>query len=458
MYSKYIIVPTLSEASSQIYNKLNEALLNGRMRCVSLIQHDPHCVAAGGLSLDSLDLTEPPRKDHMSLSRDSGLTLSDCQLFISESPVSSDESALVNSSASSVSYDKSVSKDDKTTSSGNKSYVRVYTGWEERSNVYMTGSPSRAAAAELGFREEKNGCPNPNFQRQDWLRAHLKRTPRTKLEENEQQRKGGFDDKDVYDRDYPRRDSIKENLENCKNATTLYRRSPLEKSRGQRVYGDFLERNILDIAERVKTSKDEDAILELKKVDHFAGFKKLKSEQYLRTSRSEPLKKKIVSASSTSDLYEFKKVQSEFHGKDKDENKRYSYEKQSECSGIYGNREDDTEIYRATRERSEIYTFQKREAVYSAKGEERDETRENGGDSSEWPVDPPPPLPPRLRHLPPVHMNLEDRHKIAGRSRSLPPVPPPPYRPPPQPRVPVIARHIQRYKCRSQFIDDESYV
>lgn len=69
-----------------------------------------------------------------------------------------------------------------------------------------------------------------------------------------------------------------------------------------------------------------------------------------------------------------------------------------------------------------------------------------------WP-ETPPPLPPRLRHLPPVHMNFEERHKIAGRSRSLPP--PPPYRPPPQPRGPISSRHL-RYS--RSIVDDESYV
>ncbi|XP_058804971.1 uncharacterized protein LOC131672055 [Phymastichus coffea] len=53
--------------------------LFGEERSDSGAEESTDSLHSGGLSLDSLDLTEPPRKDHMSLSRDSGLTLSDCQ-------------------------------------------------------------------------------------------------------------------------------------------------------------------------------------------------------------------------------------------------------------------------------------------------------------------------------------------------------------------------------------------
>ncbi|XP_023245450.1 rho GTPase-activating protein 20-like [Copidosoma floridanum] len=47
-----------------------------------------------GISLDNLQLTEPPSKDYMSLSRDSGLTLSDGEIVGPESLVSSEDSAV----------------------------------------------------------------------------------------------------------------------------------------------------------------------------------------------------------------------------------------------------------------------------------------------------------------------------------------------------------------------------
>lgn len=171
--------------------------------------------AAGGLSLDSLDLTEPPRKDQMSLSRDSGLTLSDCQLFIPESPIGSEDSA-VNASSSSRDFDKSLSKETDKTTSNKSAYSngRIYFNWEDRVN----GCLHLQNGLDLSFREDKNGIvgyPNPNFQRQDWLRAQLKRMPR-KFDEEQQQ-------KDIYGRKYlnGRQDAIKENVENCKEV--LYR-------------------------------------------------------------------------------------------------------------------------------------------------------------------------------------------------------------------------------------------
>ncbi|RLU19003.1 hypothetical protein DMN91_009361, partial [Ooceraea biroi] len=162
-----------------------------------------------------LDLTEAPRRDPMSLSRNSGLTLSDCQLFIPESPVGSEDSAPNASSSSNYREDKPLAKEDKISS---KSYVSVYRcGWEERLNGYTSGNHTHANGAEHSFREEKSnaGYPNPNFQRQDWLRAQLKRTSRTnKLDEHEH-RKERFGDKDIYETEYLRQD-MKENVENCK--------------------------------------------------------------------------------------------------------------------------------------------------------------------------------------------------------------------------------------------------
>lgn len=371
----------------------------------------------------------------MSLSRDSGLTLSDCQLFIPESPVGSEDSAV---NAPSSSFDKPLTKEEKP---NNRSYIRVYGGWEERMNGYTSGN-LQSNNTEHNFRDEKaNVCyPNPNFQRQDWLRAQLKRTPRTKLEEHEH-RKERFDDKDIYSREYLRQDSMKENVENCKD---IYRSSQLDTNRDLR--SDYDRSSQQDIrTERVSIHNSEQNLTsetpitndryELKK-ERFSEFKKVKSEVF--GNRESPISQN-GSYHSSSDLYEFKKAKNELYAnKESTRNERYESD-----NNIYGNRDRTNEIYG---EMEDMYPFQHAKAIDLYSEEEEEEER------TIWP-DTPPPLPPRLRHLPPVHMNLEDRHKVAGRSRSLPP--PPPYRPPPQPRAPISKRHLRYGRS---VIDDESYV
>ncbi|XP_046492740.1 rho GTPase-activating protein 20 isoform X3 [Neodiprion pinetum] len=407
--------------------------LLGEERSDSGAEESTDSLHSGGLSLDSLDLTEPPRKDHMSLSRDSGLTLSDCQLFIPESPVGSEDSTV---NASTSSFDKTVIKEDKSS----KSYVRVYSGWEERMNGYASGNQSNVSQ---NFREDKgNAHPNPNFQRQDWLRAQLKRTPRTKLEEQEQ-RKERFEDKDIYRRDFMRQDSMKENVENCKDMF----RSQMDLAQEMRVEYDRLsqqeactERVSIHDSEQDLNSRDSPLSADRYdfKKDHFADFKKVKSEAYI--NRESPVSQN-GSYHSGSDLYEFKKVKSEIYVNKESRSEHYEYNKSE--NNIYGNRETINDIYTA-REQGDLYSFKQAEAI-DIYGDEDDGERT-------WP-DTPPPLPPRLRHLPPVHMSLDDRHKIASRSRSLPP--PPPYRPPPQPRAPITTRHLGYPRS---IVDDESYV
>lgn len=358
-------------------------------------------VAAGGLSLDSLDLTEPPRKDHMSLSRDSGLTLSDCQLFIPESPVGSEDSAV---NASSTNFDKTV-KDEK---SANKTYIRVYGGWDERG--YPVSSLQNSIDTGVSC------YPNPNFQRQDWLRAQLKRTPRSKLEENDP-RKERFDEKDIYSQEYQ---SSQVNL-------------------SQDIRMDY-ERNLqIDACtDRVLVLNAENDTSLLGNRYDFSDYKKVKSEIY--ANRESPISQNS-SLHSNSDIYEFRKDRDFITVKKEALTNRYDCDK---SENIYGNRENLSDTYNA-RERKEIYTFKQSDAV--------NYVMENDDGKSIW-SDTPPPLPPRLKHLPPVHMSFEDRHKIAGRSRSLPP-PPPPYRPPPQPRATVTIRNLGYSRSVN---DDESYV
>lgn len=373
----------------------------------------------------------------MSLSRDSGLTLSDCQLSIPESPVGSEDSAV---NASTSSFDKSMIKEEKSS----KNYVRVYGGWEERISGYGGGGAGTNQGINQNFRGDDKGnnvFSNPNFQRQDWLRAQLKRTPRTKLEEQEQ-RKERFEDKDIYRREFIRQDSMKENVENCKDIF----RSQMDLT--QEMRAEYDRRAQQDsCTERVSIHNSEQDIsrdsplsadrYDFKK-DHFGDFKKVKSEAYIN-NRESPVSQN-GSYHSGGDLYEFKKVKSEIYVNKENWSEHYEYNKSE--SNIYGNRETINDIYTA-REQNDLYPFKQAEAI--------DHYGDNDAERT-WP-DTPPPLPPRLRHLPPVHMSLDDRHKVASRSRSLPP--PPPYRPPPQPRAPITTRHLGYPRS---IVDDESYV
>ncbi|KAK7871085.1 hypothetical protein R5R35_010449 [Gryllus longicercus] len=176
-------------------------------------------------SIDSLEreLLEPghlppPRKDKMSLSRDSGLTMSDSQLYTPDEEESSSSSsagsgrglypppqasqplsstgnlsgqpqtyelhphAKVTSSYSvpNSGYDPSNGLGN---SSGPREYVRVYGGWEERvadccreDSVYAR--PSRLLQQAQQQQQQNQQQPlNPNFQREHWFRqrSHLKR-------------------------------------------------------------------------------------------------------------------------------------------------------------------------------------------------------------------------------------------------------------------------------------------
>lgn len=174
---------------------------------------------SGGLrrddsSIDSLEreLLEPcppPRKDKMSLSRDSGLTMSDSQLYTPDEEESGSTSsgsgrALFPPTQQHSCYD--IHTHTKVTSSYSvpaatstptsrpvpesqpvinsapaREYVRVYGGWEERVQECCSRSPwsedSIYARPAQQSGSNQTGIINPNFQRQDWFRqrSHLKR-------------------------------------------------------------------------------------------------------------------------------------------------------------------------------------------------------------------------------------------------------------------------------------------
>ncbi|XP_025269720.1 uncharacterized protein LOC105254643 isoform X1 [Camponotus floridanus] len=452
-------IPTITEMLIRHCEDLFGAgvtqLLGEDTRSDSGAEESTDSLHSGGISLDSLDLTEAPRRDPMSLSRDSGLTLSDCQLFIPESPVGSEDSAP--NASSSSNYDKPLAKEEK---SNNKSYVPVYRcGWEERLNGYASSSHNHTNSTEHNFREEKaNACysnpPQSNFQRQDWLRAQLKRTPRTnKLDEHEH-RKERFSDKDIYDREYLRQDAMKENVENCKT----YRSRQLNVTYDilPEDYDSKSSQQDIRSAERVSihdseqdltrgsdTLRSDNDRYEFKKKECFNEFKKVKSSEVQYVSLESPMAEKERRRQVRDcELYE-----------DYVRTKAIYIEALKYCKSKETNGESDGKInYCEDRSRSsEVYVTADTNDSYKSviiDNLSEDEQEER----TSWP-DTPPPLPPRLRHLPPVHMNLEDRHKVAGRSRSLPP--PPPYRPPPQPRAPITTRHLGFARS---VVDDESYV
>lgn len=385
-------------------------------------------IAAGGLSLDSLELTKPPHKDNISLSRDSGLTLSDCQLFIAESPIGSEESAV---NTNSINIDKII-KDKK---SINKTYLRVNGSWEENVNSYAVSNLQNTIDT---FYDKGAHYSNPNFQRQDWIRAQLKRTPRTRVEENEDH-KNHFVDKDIFAQEY------QEIKENHKIKKELYRSSQVDISQNIQI-DDERNYQSKDCRNRVLVRNPENHLVstslptnrfELNKVN-LSDYKKVKSEIYV--NRETPVS--LNSSHHSGYIYEVKKGRKEMHPNEEIPNNSYECDK---SANIYANHTNSNNIY-GTREREEIYAFKRSDLNnYDA---------ENQHTNSIW-FDVPPPLPPRLKHLPPVHMSFEDRYKCTGRSRILPPPSPPPYRPPPEPRAPIATMHIGRFRSAN---NDESYV
>ncbi|XP_018397234.1 PREDICTED: rho GTPase-activating protein 20-like [Cyphomyrmex costatus] len=441
-------IPTITEMlirhCEDLFGTNVTQLLGEDTRSDSGAEESTDSLHSGGISLDSLELTEAPQRDPMSLSRDSGLTLSDCQLFIPESPVGSEDSAP--NASSSTNYDKSFAKEEM---SNNKTYMSVYRcGWEDRLNSYGSSNHNHMNNTEHNFREEKtNGCyPNPsqssNFQRQDWLRAQLKRTPRTnKLDEHEH-RKERFSDKDTYDRDYLRQDTMKENVENCK---TYRRQLNVSYDILTEDYNNKSLQQDIRSAERVSIHDSEQDLTGGGDTPRSGSdcyeFKKVKSSEVQYVSLESPMSEKERRRQARDrELYDdFVRVKAIYM-------EALKYCKSKENGESNGKITYCDEMSRST----EVYgTTDVNNSYKSVIDLSEDEQEER---TTLWP-DTPPPLPPRLRHLPPVHMNLEDRHKVTGRSRSLPP--PPPYRPPPQPRAPITTRHLGFGRS---IVDDESYV
>ncbi|XP_034244424.1 uncharacterized protein LOC117647050 isoform X2 [Thrips palmi] len=162
---------------------------------------------SGGLdSLEHLEPCPPPRKDKMSLSRDSGLTMSDSQLFTPDEEESGSTSSSGSGRVSGRASRPMRFKVATTTPpagttpgappaavpapSGCRQYVRVYGGWEERRaggpGLYSMCSSPRTAqlpsatstntggspmASPMASPSATSTCPAASpFKREDWFR------------------------------------------------------------------------------------------------------------------------------------------------------------------------------------------------------------------------------------------------------------------------------------------------
>ncbi|KAK6627872.1 hypothetical protein RUM44_010352 [Polyplax serrata] len=210
--------PCMTPAGSKAVPALVEALVT---HCEVIIgPHVPHLLGdpperpqdsgaeesdslhSGGLrrddsSIDSLEreLLDPPRKDKMSLSRDSGLTMSDSQLYTPDEEESTSSSSCgsgrgVYSSTTTPTHNANFHAHNKVspsysvpggnsnlgpsalTATSNREYVRVYGGWEERVQDCCRNRSNSIYAQAV-----RSGVINSNFQRQDWFRqrSQLKR-------------------------------------------------------------------------------------------------------------------------------------------------------------------------------------------------------------------------------------------------------------------------------------------
>ncbi|KAE8740045.1 hypothetical protein FOCC_FOCC014451 [Frankliniella occidentalis] len=139
----------------------------------------------------------PPRKDKMSLSRDSGLTMSDSQLFTPDEEESGSTSSsgsgrpanrykLSVTAASSPGQGGVPGQGGSAPASGCRQYVRVYGGWEERrAGLYSacssprtqqlpsatsTGTGGASPTSPTGSASTPTGAGPSPFKREDWFR------------------------------------------------------------------------------------------------------------------------------------------------------------------------------------------------------------------------------------------------------------------------------------------------
>ncbi|RZF48325.1 hypothetical protein LSTR_LSTR010288 [Laodelphax striatellus] len=424
-------------------------------------------------SIDSLECSPPPRKDKMSLSRDSGLTMSDSQLYTPDEEESG--------STSSSGYDPAFDPHSKVTPSLSVpgEYVRVYGGWEERLN--------------------------PNFSRQAWFRQRSRRLSSAPNSNSKQD-------------DAVRRSASEESLLDSAPPPTPPRRNRPEIGGGNSTLKCQLISPIRQSNDESKSKFPED------KFGRHPPLRKVTAVHCEVVDVSTPYKENALH------LYSVNADPSSYATYDKNNfgspripaEQIYSSPQACEqkyvrsraavepqySSPISGRVQRLTESYSSPRlhdsprlsdqshDSPKLSARESCEYYYSTQNDGSEEMENGGGggeceDSSTLSDDDCTPhvsrsnsrgneVTPKLRHLPPVHVadsatthvvtrgrlkRKEERAAHAHRSRSLPP--PPPYRPPPPAsnrRAPITSYYLgdcsqsQRYVVTTSFLDEESYV
>uniref|UniRef100_A0A1B6DL33 Rho-GAP domain-containing protein n=1 Tax=Clastoptera arizonana TaxID=38151 RepID=A0A1B6DL33_9HEMI len=455
-------------------------------------------------SIDSLECSPPPRKDKMSLSRDSGLTMSDSQLYTPDEEESG--------STSSSGYDPAFDPHSKVTPSLSVpgEYVRVYGGWEERLN--------------------------PNFSRQAWFRQRSRRlssiTPSSKTEEAVRR---SASEESLLDNNPPptppRRSKPEIILDVPKTIPEISPRKSCEflKSCDQNgKCGDNINKDNFD-SYKTEASKKSREVAEdkfgrhppLRKVTavhceivsdpssriHYKennhnsiyginGVKKLSlSSAELNYNTQKSLDQNYVSIIASDLDYSPQRNQDNFGSPRSVEQNSFNssringnYNHSSRSNDLNSSQVSDPSYSSPKISDTGVIGFGAGDYYYAAAV--REDTEEVRGsecdDSSTLSDDDCTPhvsrsnsrgneVTTKLRHLPPVHVDTcfvrgrlkRKEEKAAHRSRSLPP--PPPYRPPPPAntqnrRAPITSYYLgdcsqsQKYVVTRTFMDEESYV
>uniref|UniRef100_A0A1B6K974 Rho-GAP domain-containing protein n=1 Tax=Graphocephala atropunctata TaxID=36148 RepID=A0A1B6K974_9HEMI len=455
-------------------------------------------------SIDSLECSPPPRKDKISLSRDSGLTMSDSQLYTPDEE---------ESGSSSSGYDPAFDSHTKVTSSLSvpAEYVRVYGGWEERLN--------------------------PNFQRQAWFRQRSRRlsslTPTTKIEEVVRRSASEESLLDSPPPPTPPRRSkpeiipevpsprkpaepvkctemngkcgdvimTKDRTDNNYKTELIIKGSPREQSLmyAEDKFGRHPPLRKVT-AVHCEVISDQTSKSHYKDVSHSSvygvnGVKKLSlSSADINFSPIKSMEQSYVSSRSGDLTYSPQRIQETYSpSKTADQSFSRSLEQSYSSSSLYNQSQrsadsstvSDQSTYSSPKVTEKVVLgFGAGDYYYATKGGD-DLQGSECDDSSTLSDDDCTPhvsrsnsrgneVTTKLRHLPPVHVDTcfvrgrlkRKEERAAHRSRSLPP--PPPYRPPPPAtqnrRAPITSYYLgdcsqsQRYIVTRTFVDEESYV
>ncbi|XP_075223059.1 uncharacterized protein LOC142325326 isoform X2 [Lycorma delicatula] len=462
-------------------------------------------------SIDSLECSPPPRKDKMSLSRDSGLTMSDSQLYTPDEEESG--------STSSSGYDPAFDPHSKVTPSLSVpgEYVRVYGGWEERLN--------------------------PNFQRQAWFRQRSRRLSSAPPSANKQEEpvRRSASEESLLDTPPPptpprrnKPDSLNKVIDCQKNKsdiTSTPRKSLV--STDQLKQNDKCGGDVIVNSERVENFKSELVIkpavnfpeekfgrhpplrkvtaVHCEVVDSSTPFKENPSHIYgvnyirnlslstadLNYNSQKSLEQGFVSQRISEQMCNsIRSSESGFRSRKSEPSfpttqrsvENFNHSQSQHLNDDYNSQWVSERNYNSSPKSSDkcVLRFGAGDYYYAVKEDVEEVKNSECDDSSTLSDDDCTPhvsrsnsrgneVTPKLRHLPPVHVDgcfvrgrlKRKEERAAHRSRSLPP--PPPYRPPPPAnlqsrRAPITSYYLgdcsqsQRYIVTRTFMDEESYV